>query len=103
MAAFSIRQRKKITEKKLELRKRLWPDVDEKALWHRKATDGWLSIPGTMPIIMQIMNDLSKNKPPSATYLERVAEPHPPRAYGAQHPSPCMGRGGPKVLGRVLK
>jgi hypothetical protein len=70
MATFSTKQRAKYTEKKLELRKRLWPDVSDKALWHRKATDGWLSIPRTMPIVMQIMNDLSKNNPPSATYLE---------------------------------
>lgn len=60
----------KITQKQIELRKQLWPDLDEKRLWLRKVKDGFTTIPRTMPLIGYIMNGLSKNKPISSVYLE---------------------------------
>lgn len=62
------RQKNQIIKKQLELRKRLWPDIDEATLWHKKR--GWLTIPRVMPIISQIMNALSKGKPIFPTYLD---------------------------------
>jgi hypothetical protein len=59
-----------IREKQLKLRKRLWPEIDDSHLWLRNQRDGFTTIPRTMPIISEIMDSLSKNKPVSSTYLE---------------------------------
>lgn len=60
---------KRISEAKLQLREKLWPNLDEKKLWSRKQKKGFTTIPRTMPIILKIMDVLSKGKPVSATYL----------------------------------
>jgi hypothetical protein len=62
--------KQKIREKQLKLRKTLWPELDEERLWNRKKRDGFTTIPRTMPIILKIMDSLSKGKPVSSTYLE---------------------------------
>lgn len=54
-----------------ELRQKLWPDVDfEKQLWHRKRNDGFTTVPRTMPLIMSIIDDLTKGGPAGMTYAE---------------------------------
>lgn len=54
-----------------ELRQKLWPEVDfEKQLWHRKRNDGFITIPRTMPLIMSIIDDLTKGAPAGMTYAE---------------------------------
>ncbi|HEY9011370.1 MAG TPA: hypothetical protein VIN06_10150 [Devosia sp.] len=61
----------KYVKKIRELRAKLWPDVDfVEELWHRKRNDGFVSIPRTMPLIMSIIDDLTKGAPASSTYLE---------------------------------
>lgn len=70
MVGTSNPRRKKIIEKQLQLRKTLWPDLDESFLWIRTEKDGFTTIPRTIPIILWMMNSLSKNKPVSSTYLE---------------------------------
>lgn len=61
----------KYVKKILELRAKLWPEIDfEKELWHRQRNDGFTSVPRTMPIIMSIIDDLTKGAPASSTYLE---------------------------------
>jgi hypothetical protein len=67
---------KKIAKRQLELRARLWPEITDADLWSRHTHDGFTTIPSTMPLIMSIMDDLSKNQPVSLTYLELWA-----RAY----------------------
>jgi hypothetical protein len=53
------------------LREKLWPDVDfDKQLWHRKRNDGFITIPRTMPLIMSIIDDLTKGGPAGMTYAE---------------------------------
>jgi hypothetical protein len=59
---------KAIVEKQLAQRELLWPGA-EPWLWNRKANKGFATIPKTMPLILQIMDDLSNGKPLSATYL----------------------------------
>jgi hypothetical protein len=59
---------KAIVEKQLAQRELLWPGA-EPWLWHRKANKGFATIPKTMPLILQIMDDLSNGKPLSSTYL----------------------------------
>lgn len=54
-----------------ELRAKLWPEIDlRKWLWHRKRYDGFVTIPRTMPIVMSIIDNLTKGSPASSTYLE---------------------------------
>jgi hypothetical protein len=59
---------KAIVEKQLKQREMLWPGTNP-WLWHRKANKGFATIPKTMPLILQIMDDLSNGKPVSPTYL----------------------------------
>ena len=66
----TITRAAKIKKKKLALRKQLWGDVDPDTIWNRKISDGFTTIPRTMPIIFQIIDDLSdKSKPISSTYF----------------------------------
>jgi hypothetical protein len=65
----TIREKNSIVKKQLAHRELLWPGC-EPQLWHRKANKGFATIPKTMPLILQIMDDLSgKGKPVSSTYL----------------------------------
>ena len=64
------RQRKKIAEKQLELRKKLWPDLDESRLWVRQKKDGFTTVPRSMPLFLKIMNELSEGMPLASTYLD---------------------------------
>lgn len=57
-----------IARKQLIQREQLWPG-SAPWLWDRKANKGFATIPKTMPLILQIMDDLSNGKPLSATYL----------------------------------
>ena len=67
----TIAQRSKIADQKMKLRRSLWPDIDDSELWHRKTSDGWLTVPRAMPILLRIMDMLApKGKPVSATYLD---------------------------------
>ena len=48
----------------------LWPDLKEEELWSRYLYDGFTTIPRTMPIIMNIIDQLSEgSKRTSITYL----------------------------------
>ena len=60
----------RIRDKQLKLRKTLWPELDENRLWLRKRQDGFTTIPRTMPLMLKIMDGMSKGKPISFTYLE---------------------------------
>jgi len=64
----TIREGSAIAKKQLAQRELLWPGA-EQWLWHRKANKGFATIPKTMPIVLQIMDDLSNGKPLSSTYL----------------------------------
>jgi hypothetical protein len=64
----ATRTAKAIVEKQLAQRELLWPGA-ETWVWHRKANKGFATIPKTMPLVLQIMDDLSNGKPLSSTYL----------------------------------
>jgi hypothetical protein len=60
----------KYIRKVKDLRTRLWPHLSEDELWNHKNFDGFTSIPRTIPIVLSIIDDLTKGAPASSTYLE---------------------------------
>lgn len=71
MIAARKRPKKKIAEKQAELRKTVFGDIPPENIWHRKRSDGFTTIPRTMPLLGSMMDSLSgKGKPVSTTYLE---------------------------------
>ena len=61
--------KKQILEKKLALRKELWPEIKEDDLWTHLKKDGFIPVPRVMPLVLQIMNDLA-TRPVAPTYLD---------------------------------
>ncbi len=67
------RKQSDILKKQLEIRAKLWPELNPKMLWSMDS-DGWVAVPRLMPLMMSIMDDLSgKGYPVSRTYLETWA------------------------------
>lgn len=67
------RAHRKILERQLDARAKLWPELEERMLWGMD-NEGWVALPRLMPIIMSIMDDISgKGFPVSRTYLEMWA------------------------------
>lgn len=64
----SVREVSAITKKQLALREQLWPGMAPH-LWHRLVNKGFASIPKTMPLILRIMDEMTKGAPVSSTYL----------------------------------
>ncbi|WP_052174205.1 hypothetical protein [Brucella anthropi] len=67
--------RKKIAKRQLELRNRLWADLDldtneDELLWTRQVYNGFTTLPKAMPLMLGIMDDLAGGQPVSGTYLE---------------------------------
>lgn len=67
---FVKKPRKKIAQRQLELRMKLFPEVGPEWLWSRHMHDGFTTLPRCIPLIMSIMDDLAKGQPVSMTYLE---------------------------------
>ena len=59
----------KMAQNTLAIRKKLWPTLQEAELWNRKTETGFTTIPRVMPLIIRILDDLSKGKPLGYTYL----------------------------------
>jgi hypothetical protein len=70
------RHTSKIAQRQLKLRDQLWPDLDKKRLWLRKERTGFTTVPRTMPLILSIMDSMSKGKPLSSTYVELWCRAH---------------------------
>ena len=65
-----IKTKKTATDRRKAMRERLWPDVTEDRLWLRKQRTGFTTIPRTMPLIGQVLDQLSgKGFPLMTTYL----------------------------------
>jgi len=60
----------KIDARQRELRGRLWPDITDDDLWVRQNSKGFATIPRTMPLMMSVMDQMSKTKPVSSAYFE---------------------------------
>jgi hypothetical protein len=62
---------KSILKRQLEARLRIWPEVTSKMLWDRTERNGFATVPRALPLIMNIMDDLSgKGFPVGQTYFE---------------------------------
>lgn len=62
-----------IVQRQVELRRKLWPLIDDKDLWIRtdKArTFGFATLPRAMPIILAILDGMNKGKRVSGVYLD---------------------------------
>ena len=70
------KQKSQVEKKMLELRNKLWPELDEGDLWKWKDSKGWINIPRTIPLISRIMDTLSTGKPVSSTYLDLWCRSH---------------------------
>jgi len=57
-----------IAKKQQMLRDQLWPDAAA-SIWHRSSHKGFTTIPKTMPLILKIMDEMTKGAPVSSTYL----------------------------------
>lgn len=67
----NMKVRKNASEKRRELRDRLWPDAG-KVIWSRQTDDGYFSVPRTLPLVMTLINEVAP-KPkgdPSRVYCE---------------------------------
>lgn len=65
------RRSRTITQRQLEAREKLWPEVTNQRLWDRKVRTGFVAVPRLLPLIMSIMDDLSdKGFPVGQTYFE---------------------------------
>lgn len=73
--------KKKITKRNIELREKFWPELTEEEIWYHRSYDGFLSIPRTMPIILKIIDDLTKGKPASSTYFSLWCMTYPLEMY----------------------
>lgn len=64
----TAREASAIARKQQALRDLHWPNM-EAWLWNRKAHRGFTTIPKTMPLILKIMDEMTKGAPVSSTYL----------------------------------
>lgn len=48
----------------------IWPGLDDKRLWLREGSVGFITIPRTLPLIAEIINCMTKGAPAGAVYLE---------------------------------
>jgi len=63
--------KKTIAQKQADLQQNIFGVINPNDIWHRKRSDGFTTIPRTMPLLGAIMDGLSgKGKPLSTTYLE---------------------------------
>jgi hypothetical protein len=60
-----------ILKRQLEARAKIWPGISNHMLWERTERDGFATVPRALPLIMNIMDDLSgKGFPVGQTYFE---------------------------------
>ena len=55
------KRKSKAQENTIKMREHLFPLVTEKDLWVRTIHDGYTTIPRTMPLFMNLINDMSKS------------------------------------------
>ena len=64
------RRSKAIATKVIARRQQYFPELRDDELWHRREHDGFTSVPRSMPLLMSIIDDLTKGKPAGRVYFE---------------------------------
>ncbi|HVW74016.1 MAG TPA: hypothetical protein VHC39_10290 [Rhizomicrobium sp.] len=59
-----------IVQQQVALRKKLWPQIEDKDLWLRNERTGFVTMPRAMPYLLTIMDGMNKGKRVSSTYLD---------------------------------
>lgn len=94
-------KRKPVSDRRKDLRKALWPEIEEGQLWLRTQRVGFTTVPRTMPLIGQVLDQISgKGFPLFSTYLtlwcwvfdEGIVEIRNPRELAHE-----AGFGGPRA------
>jgi hypothetical protein len=67
-AMATVRELSAIAKRQLALRDQLWPAASTN-VWHRSTNKGYTTIPKTMPMILKIMDEMTKGAPVSSTFL----------------------------------
>lgn len=67
---------KAMSERRLELRRKLWPSVTDDDLWLRHARDGFATVPRALPLIAMIMDGMNKGSPVSSVYMDLWCRTH---------------------------
>ena len=62
-------KRLKMAERAKQQKDHHFPSTDDTWLWHRKSNDGFITVPRTMPIIMQGIDSLEKGQPAGHTLM----------------------------------
>lgn len=57
-------------KKRQEIRKAVWPELNERDLWLRSTSKGFTTIPRTLPLIVEIINCMTKGAPAGNVYFE---------------------------------
>ena len=58
-----------MAQKRLALRKKLWPKLDEKALWYTR-NKGFSAVPRGLSLVCRAMDEMSKGTSLSSTYVQ---------------------------------
>jgi hypothetical protein len=61
--------RSKRRDRSLRLRQLLFAEIPDDQLWQRKRHKGFTTVPRTMPLLMNVIDSLTKNQPAGQTYL----------------------------------
>ena len=85
-------RRSKMKMKALKYRQEFWEEVGDEDLWFRLQQDGWVTTPRTMPIIINIIDALTKKASAGYTffclwcrsYEEQVVEVSNPLDFAAE-------------------
>ena len=65
----AVKKKSKAQERSLQRRASLWPELKPDDVWNRQIHDGFMTLPRTLPIVMAIIDSLTKNQPAGQTYL----------------------------------
>jgi hypothetical protein len=68
-AASETKRISKGKQRAIQAREAMFPSVPQEMLWHRLTHDGYMSVPRTLPYVMNIIDTFCKGQPASRTYL----------------------------------
>jgi hypothetical protein len=81
------RSTKTITERQLNVRAQLWPDLRDEDLWNHTKSKGFTNVPRAMPFILLIMDSLApKHHPVSSVYLDLWCRQFDEKFVGLKNP-----------------